>query len=316
MLGDTVLVAAQEIGNGRLICIGDTTGFSNAMLTARETYVGRVVDWLAGRGAARTSLPSELVGLALLVACVIGIGRHARDPWTVPVIAAVAMIGAVGVRTSTERLSTPRPLGVAASESRPKARPVAIIDDSHVSWYSHEGLRDEGLGALNINLMREGFQPVMVEDLDEDRLAASRVVFNVNPADRFDDADVDRMLGYMRAGGTIVLATGYEERAAAQPLLDRLGLHIGATPLGRSEAEVVGSEHRPRFVRAWPVLGGKSVATAWGHAVCAEKAVGDGHLVVVGDPHFFMSHNIETKAGAQKHNVEFLRFLLERVDRS
>ena len=118
----------------------------------------------------------------------------------------------------------------------------------------------------------------------------------------------------MEQGGTLILSTGWEERFGALSLLEMVGLEISHRPLGRASVPLATTGLQPEFWVSWPVTGGDETIVAMrGEPVIVRKQVGQGQIVVIGDPDFLLNKNIEVEEGAILPNVRFFSWLLERL---
>lgn len=327
-VGDVVLFAAENVGSGRVVVIGDTSAFVNGALPRTSAMVDRIFAWAGGRGPDSIGFLRELAAAAVFAGTAFGLALHAKRVRGLPLITAgVAFFGmflsdAVMTSAASSEMPDARPSTASAATmpSAPSSRPsvgtiehIAVIDDSRINRQSREGMREQSLGAVTLNLMRRRFFPVIMRRFDPALLEHAKIVFLIAPADAIGEADVESYADYLEKGGTVVLATGHEEREGAAGLLAKTGIRVTNEPLGRSQGEVVGHTSKPIFSKAWAVTGGTPLVTAWEKTIVARNPVGKGEIIVVGDADFFLDRNIETDEGAAMDNIEFMRFLLDRT---
>lgn len=301
-LGDLVLVAAENVGEGKLVVIGDTSGLVNSIQVQTWPFVVRLFHWLGSDGRAAIPAWRDVLGLLLLalVAALVLQGGRA----TLVTGAASLLVGGLASLHAVTSWVEPPPL-----DGR-----VAVVDLSHVGKHSIEGWRDRGVSGLYLNLMRAGYHTLGAKTLDADQLLASELFVSVAPTAAYDEVELDLLWEFMEGGGRVLLAVGFEDRAGSRSLLERAGLTIPHRPLGREPARVPGASVTPSFFEAWPVLGGdRTLVTVRDEPVVVTREVGQGRLVVIGDTDFLLNRNLEVEDGAILANVQFLSWLLAEV---
>ncbi len=302
VLGDRVLAAVQEVGAGRVAVLGDTSSLVNVIQSQTWPFAVRLFHWLGGAGHAAVPAWRDGLGLALLVlvgAMVVQGGRGAL------------LAGAVSALLSGV---ASQQLLVSWVEPPPLAGRVALVDLSHVGRHSIEGWRERGVSALYLNLMRSGFHTLGMKRFDAAQLAAADLLVTVAPTAGYDPGELDAMWAFMQDGGTILLATGYEEQVGSTELLERAGLTVAHRPLGREPALAIGAPATPTFFKSWPVLGAdEALVEVSGEPVVTRTRIGRGQLVVIGDGDFLLNRNVEVEDGAILHNVRFLSWLFAEI---
>jgi hypothetical protein len=303
-LGDVVLAAAEDVGKGRVVVVGDTSGFVNAILPHTWSFVERVFHWLGGNGRSAVALWRELLGLSLLLGAAAGaMILGARNRRLLAVIAGVMLLVGWGVRQAVASVCRPPPLH----------GDVAMLDLSHVGRHSLEGWRDNALTGLYLNLMREGFLAIGAREFDETQLCSGSLFVTVAPTKPYGGAELQSLRRFIEGGGSVLVAVGWDERSGAQALLDIGGLQLAHRPLGHGSGHTVETDLQPSFWKAWPVEGGEAMATLLDEPVVVRKAIGSGWLVVIGDAEFLMNENLEREEGAVTANVRFLGWLLQQT---
>ena len=308
-LGDAVLVAAETVGEGRVVVVGDTTGFCNGMLTQTWPYVSRVFEWLADPDG-RAALPwwRDVAGLLLLVLAAWGGGVVSREVW---MLVPLAMVG-FGAVVVADRIvvdgAVPPPL-VATGEGD-EHRPIAYVDNSGLGAYSMTGHLEDGISGVYLNLMREGYLVLGGMSRDAEQLREASLLVAVAPTRRFDDADVAELTAFMKRGGVVLLAAGYDRREAVLPLIEPLGIDLVHRPLGQSAGAVDGIEAEANPWSAWAIRGGEPVARIWEYPFCVRERVGEGGLILVADDGIFSDKKLENRGGPVMKNIVFLRHLI------
>ncbi|MCK6455585.1 MAG: hypothetical protein L6Q92_03525 [Phycisphaerae bacterium] len=303
-LGDLVLVAAENVGNGRVVVVGDTSGFVNAIQTQTWPFTQRVFYWLASRGSAALPMWRDLLGLALLLTLVVlSVLASARHRFTV-VLASGAMY-AFGwtSHAAIAKLAVPPPL-----QNR-----IALVDLSHVGLHSVEGWRDNGISGVYLNFMREGWFSLGLPEFDEAQIMKADVFLTIAPTRPYSAREIDVLRRFMQAGGTLIISAGYEQRAGAQSLLDLAEMRLEHRPLGRAATYVPNATVTPQLWNAWPIIGGEPLVTLRNEPVIAQRRVGLGRIVWVADSFFFMNRNLETEDGGIVPNIQFFGWLMKQV---
>lgn len=303
-LGDLVLVAAENVGEGRVVVVGDTSGFVNAIQAQTWPFTERVFYWLGGRGAAAVPAWRGVLGGLLLLGVVFVVvrmpGPHAMNV----AVAAVSLY--LGGWVSHRVVATLRP--PPALQGR-----VATVDLSHVGLHSIEGWRDNGISGVYLNLMREGWFTIGLARFDPAQIMASDLFVTIAPTTPYTASELRVLRQFIEQGGTLLVSVGWEQRAAAQSLLDLGELKLLHRPLGRASTNVPNATVTPQFWNAWPVLGGDPLVSLRGDPTIVQKKIGRGRLVVVGDSYFFHNRNLEGEEGGILPNIQFFGWLLKQI---
>jgi len=307
-LGDTVLVAAQRYGRGKVLVFGDTSSFVNGIVPGTYDFVGRVFRWIASPATCaiggKTTLALDLAILGLLVVSMfLLLWRDAPGRWTLGAVALVALAVPSGELAYW-----------AAVSGEPLRGQIAYIDESHLPIASEESGRDDGLMGLQLNLMRNGLLPFQLHDFDRKTLGGSRLLVLVAPARRFSQRDIETVRNYLVDGGTVILTVGFEEAYASRPLLKAFDIEIENLPLGWFKVDAPALGVDVMLWKAWPV----NDRTREAEVICAHdelptivvKRYGEGRLVVIGDSSFLLNKNLEGEKDYNEVNINFLKALL------
>jgi hypothetical protein len=307
-LGDIVLVAESRYGRGKVLVFGDTSSFQNSTLVLSAPFVDDVFDWL-GPGGWQGIYPHDCLILAIMVlgaaawvAAGTGMSRR-RAPL---LVAAGALVG-----MSLSLADTHHRIPVDRVDTR-----LAYIDRSHLARFDLDLWgEDNGFGGLAYNLIRNGYLPQALKTLDTRRLQQTGLLVLIAPAQPVSPMDIAAIDGWVQQGGRLLLTVGWEEKDACQALMDRFGLAIRNTPLGRGPP--ARNDTGARFVKAWPVTAtGDHVRTlirVWDFAVAVCKGHGKGSVLLVGDSAFLLNHNLEGLHHHVEANIHALRKLLDAV---
>jgi len=262
--GEIIIAAEQTYGKGKVAVFGDTGAFANGIITNCGGFCNRVFAWLAAEGGDRkkagangaanpfdpqavptaTGAAETTVAIVLLVIagiCLWLAGGHAG------LVAGALAVGLVVAAHPAGRTVTLGP-GVHGGIR------LAYVDTYHMPKISKEGWRDDGLMALHLNLMRNGFYTQNLKTFDLETLKGAELLVIVAPSVPFTGKDVKTVREFVEGGGKVILTSGIEDVPATHRLLDAFELRILDTPLGwfRLRVAAAGGKHA-MFWKAWPI---------------------------------------------------------------
>jgi hypothetical protein len=332
-LGDILLAAEQRFGKGRVVVFGDTSSFTNGILFGSHPYAAALFAALCQRvgfGAVRSWI--ALAGFVLLAG---GLWerRQARD------ILAVALPLSLSVSVCTAWSHRAADLLPDGRQRSPNL--LAYIDATHLERSSGESWRNNGLGGLELTLMRDGYLVLSLPEFTAERLERAGLLIAAAPGRPFSRSERAALRGFIEGGGIFICTVGWTEAAASREMLEELGFYVG----GRGAASGVGPEPAPfghfkapyynagdymsyvRFHAAWPVESSDPQARplAYGPrdpgrpgerdpAVILMRPIGRGKAVVIADSEFATNQNLEHEGGqpfeGMRENADFWRWLL------
>ncbi|OQY59143.1 MAG: hypothetical protein B6245_08350 [Desulfobacteraceae bacterium 4572_88] len=306
-LGDVVLVAESSYGRGKVLVFGDTSTFQNGVLMDSHHFIDDIFRWLSGSGS--RSYPLAQLTICLLLLMIAGYALHKRprpETFLICILAAYAGLLAGEIQKSSQ-ISEASEMVSPQAEYKP-----ACIDLSHKGRFSVFASGDESLWGVSMSLMRNKYIPLFMKDFSEQSLFQSDLCVIVAPTAEFSSEERAILKTFMRNGGNLVWAVGWEEMAASESFLSELGFSIDSVPLG--PAEIVIGQRTVKFVEAWPVMGGDNsrriIAKKLDYPVVVWQPLGKGGLLLVGDSEFFHSKNIESYKNYNFDNIAFFRYLL------
>ncbi|UCG53031.1 MAG: hypothetical protein JSW58_05610 [Candidatus Latescibacterota bacterium] len=323
LLGDIVLVADANVGDGKVMVFGDTSGYQNLALVQSLDSVTRSLDYLSSQGGTGSSPAAQVVAVLIIALLVVGTVWFWRNGFSAVGLVFGLAVGSAVVTTARPappRL-TPRFLDkspIFSFEPTPHVkRDVAIIDFSHGGHHTIRAWKDKSLGGLQLNLARNGYFPLIRDafpyrDLED----GASLLMVVAPSRQYSKKEIDAVEEFMLEGGTAVVSVGFEELEGSRDLLERFGFTVANAPLGRF---VVGEESDSLavlFHEGWPVaFDGRSdtevLLSKWDLPLVVKRSIGEGKIVVIGDSSFFHDVNLETLDQYFAGNVAFLRELTE-----
>jgi hypothetical protein len=333
-LGDQLLAAEQRMGRGRVMVFGDTSGFSNSILFGSHDFVARLFATLCGDnppGVSRAVLAA--VGWALLLFCL----RGSLRPGPLAAVSLVFAISLGGTTAWNHRRAAVLPDGRSSTPNR-----LAYIDTSHLDRASLESWREDGLGGLQMTLMRDGYLVLGLHEFTPERLQRAGLFFTAAPARRYTARETEAVREFIEGGGIFICTAGWPEASGSRELLADLGFYvggIGAATSGQPEPRPFGHFKAPyynggdymayvRFHAAWPVESTDPQARpiAYGPrdpkgppdqpdpTVILMRRLGRGKAVVVADTLFAANVNLEREGGqpfeGMRENADFWRWFL------
>ncbi len=334
-LGDVLLAAEQRWGRGRVVVFGDTSGFTNGILVGSHQYVAALLAALCQKiefGAGRM--------LVALVGCLVLAGwtwRQLRPGW----LAGLALFwGATlwGASAWTARQADLAPDGRASQPNN-----LAYIDSTHAERVSGESWRPNGLGGLQLTLMRNGYLVLNLPEFSWRRLRGAGLLVCAAPGRPFTARERETARRFVEQGGILIFTVGWPEVAASRQMLADLGFFVGS----RGAAEGLGPEPKPfghfkapyynggdymayvRFHAAWAVessdsraqplaYGPRDPLTGRDPTVILMRRLGRGKVVVAADSEFATNQNLENEGGQPfeglRENADFWRWLLSYLN--
>jgi len=304
--GDVVLAAVRYFGHGKVVLFGDTSPFQNSAMALSHAFADALVRWMTNR-AGSWRVPVQILLVFLCFALAIWLMRLHRVRFASMTALAVA-IGMLAGNYVTDP-------SIHAVTHGPQS---ALIDVGHGNVVRWEPLAARGIEGLTINLARSGLIPRMTRDPLTDLPAPENsVLISIAPTRPFSDLENDALLQWVNQGGRLLITTGWPHAVALHSFLSPLGLSVAPVPLGSSRPVISALETAPQLLSAWPLI----CTSEWIgigsidwhgelYTVIAERTIGNGSIVVIGDAAVFANENLEGKGFFFAENIEFLEFLL------
>jgi DNA-binding transcriptional LysR family regulator len=220
---------------------------------------------------------------------------------------------------------------------------LAYIDHTHAERVSGESWRPNGLGGLQLTLMRNGYLVMSLPEFTWRRLQGAGLLVCAAPGRPFTAREREAARRFVEQGGILIFTVGWPEAAASRRVLAELGFYVG----GRGAAEGRGPEPKPfghfkapyynggdymayvRFHAAWAVessdpnaqplaYGPRDPLTGRDPTVILMRRLGRGKVVVVADSEFATNQNLENEGGQPfeglRENADFWRWLLSYLN--
>src|SRR6185436_566714 len=223
---------------------------------------------------------------------------------------------------------------------------LAYIDQSHLERHSSESWRPNGVGGLQMTLMRDDYLVLGMHHFDPARLERAGLLVSVAPSRKFSADETRAVRTWIENGGIFICTVGYPESAPSRNMLAEFGFYIG----GPGAADGTGPEPKPfghfkapyfnggdymayvRFHAAWtvecfdaqaqPIAYGprdpRGPADARDPVVIMMRRLGRGKMVVVADSDFVTNQNLEREGGepfeGMRENADLWRWLLSYLN--
>jgi hypothetical protein len=306
--GDILVAGARYWGKGKIVVFGDTQAYQNSSMASSYKQLLALVAWMCDGPPVNVLIVTDVLALVMLLAVAILLLRHGH----VLILIGVSVAAVLGLF-----------LGTALTGGEITAPPlsgdqIAYIDLGYGNVVNTRGLADDGLSGLIVNLSRSGYLPVWEEAPFSSRLDDDvGLVISIAPTQAFSRADVSALVQFVEEGGTAILSTSWPYAKAVVPLLRPLGLEMMNIPLGQIQSQP--SEEIPvlQFIHAWPLVGTADwnplVSVELGgetFTVIAERALGKGKIVVIGDDKFLLTGHLEGDQFYNEETIDFLNNLL------
>jgi len=313
-LGDIILAASAYYGNGKVFVLGDTSSFQNTALPSSYQFLHRLFSWLTSNQQGTIYYVQITISLAFLIIALI-LYLCLRTPSFPFAIIPFLLLILLLLSTTIQSLLVPIPV---VSER------VVCLDVSHGERISLEMFTEDSLTGLTLNLNRNNYFPIFTRDfLKELVRQSSLVVFNA-PTTTFTSDEVEFLDEYMTDGGVIILATGYDDASASQPLLNLVDLSTDPTPLGPipyGEGNISMYQDEPRFVDSWPIIPGDIPMVSYYNFTWNDYTYhlvvfvqhGKGGLLLISDSQFLLDNNLESMYDYWPGNIIFIKQLLAEI---
>jgi len=303
-LGDIVLVAESAYGKGKILVFGDTSSLQNGAMARNFVFVDGVLRWLSNSPNSRGALLRVIFGIALLLlatAWVLNLFHKHKN--------AGFLMLAFGVFVASFLINSAF-AAAHKTQTAPRGN-VAYIDMAHLERF--EIYSDGGIWSLLYTLMRCDYLPFVHQRFSPRALESSKVLIKIAPAKPLSEAAMQRLDDYLRQGGVVIWAVGYEEKEGSEEFLRNYGLSIDNVPLG--PVSKTQNDRGLSFHKAWPITFSDSsqvevLCSGWNYPLIIRQRIGKGKLVLIGDSEFLLARNLEGASRPREENLRFIQTLL------
>ena len=229
-------------------------------------------------------------------------------------------------------------------ETKTADRPyrLAYIDASHLEAFSDKNWMFDAINGLALTLMRNGYLVATMPEVTQERLERADIVVSIAPARPFSEEERQRLHTFVQDGGILICTVGAEQAPASASLLHDFGLRIPV-----SQVSTLGQWQEPEpmghfrslflsvndsgngdykagvvFYTGWPVEAEGEDAEFLVHGkknvpLVVSRKLGQGRIIVIGDPGFALNKNLEYIGGqpfdGRYENAHFWRWLISHV---
>jgi len=287
-LGDIVLAAEEQVGAGRVMVVGDTTGITN---------LGRTFHW------------------EWWSRCLRGV-QHGRAPayWCAALLTAAAVSvlaglgGALAAATAIALAATPLARKRDA-DPLPGVDPVLVVEQATCPEGRAGGWEEDGYLSLLLTAYRAGHLPC-VGDTREFAPLLDRAMAMVVAAPRADPgaAWVERVLAWVESGGHLFVGASHEDARNIAGLLVRIDAGVSACVLGplRMRLDSSAVTLREPWALELRSTSWRPLLSAHGEVLAATRELGRGRVFLVGDSRFFRNESLESAERIDAENVRYL----------
>ena len=192
-LGDLVLAAEKNLGQGRVVVLGDATCLSNDGIPFSYTFVGPLLAALAQKDATPLAWWRQLAALAAAAAAV-ALLFHRFEPLRLTMAAIVLALAA----TACGELNDATAMVMPATGNQ---RPVIYVDGSHLEAMGKDPWREDGTGRFMRVLAESDYLPLLAPDLAAARLKGARMLVSIAPGRAPGEGEIAAVNDFVEDGG-------------------------------------------------------------------------------------------------------------------
>jgi hypothetical protein len=308
-LGDLVLAAQQNFGQGTVVTLNAAACLSNDGIPFSYRFTGPLLSALAAKASTPLAWWRQFVGIAAAAAAIVLLfPTTLRAPQSTLGVAAAALTLAATTWACVVISNVSGQLLPSGNKSSP--RPIIYVDGSHLEGMGKDPWGDNGIGRLMRILADNGYLPLIAPDVSPDRLKQAAMLISIAPGKPFNSYEIAAVKQFIIDGGFFLSMVGSPDAEPSRPLLEELNLHIEPMPLPPSERDRETTPNGPyrypndddgvEFYAAWPVTG-EPGAVVWPaddpdplrKPVLAGNKIGSGQAFLLGDSAFALKKNFE-----------------------
>lgn len=328
-IGDIILASGSYYGDGKILVFGDTSSYQNIALPLSIPFVKNVFKWLSSSRTESIENIQIIVSIILLFSAIFLYNRFKKQKTNFVLLSIVVCIALL--------LSSSVNSEILGEDKFKSDSNIIYIDSYHNERFYKEPFNDQSLSGTIINLMRNSYLPIIINNFEEGKIKNSKAIILNAPTKKLKDEEVEFIKEYIKKGGVVLLATGYDDKEASMPLLREFGLDILDIPLGSVpyvEEDPESHRTKPRFVDSWPIkIEGKNdfkteifysiniseneyilmTFTSYNNKIKSEYQDYSGGLLLIGDSQFLIDKNIESLEKYWPGNIQFLKNIIDEL---
>jgi len=316
-LGDVILAAGAFYGKGKVLVFGDTSSFQNLAIPYSYRLVHNVFIWLSSEDTKIVKYAKNVFSTLALITCLVIFLKWLNKEKEIIYLLTVILTFSVIIS------ATVNPLFI--EKEHIGGENIVYIDTSHLERISIESYTSDAPTGLMINLARNEYLPLMLDEFDKEKISKSKILVLIAPTTPISKDEVDFLKNYMSNGGLIILSAGYQDKTPVSLLLKEFGFDIENIPLGPVPyVEENPEEHQnePRFVDSWPITAKNTTSADAFYTIEIENEsynlimftkYGLGGLIVIGDSQFLLDKNLESLYDYWPGNILFLKNIIDEL---
>ncbi|HEX08283.1 MAG TPA: hypothetical protein ENG38_00555 [Thermoplasmatales archaeon] len=316
-LGDVILAAGAFYGKGKVLVFGDTSSFQNLAIPYSYRLVHNVFIWLSSEDTKIVKYAKNVFSTLALITCLVIFLKWLNKEKEIIYLLTVILTFSVIIS------ATVNPLFI--EKEHIGGENIVYIDTSHLERISIESYTSDAPTGLMINLARNEYLPLMLDEFDKEKISKSKILVLIAPTIPISKDEVDFLKNYMSNGGLIILSAGYQDKTPVSLLLKEFGFDIENIPLGPVPyVEENPEEHQnePRFVDSWPITAKNTTSADAFYTIEIENEsynlimftkYGLGGLIVIGDSQFLLDKNLESLYDYWPGNILFLKNIIDEL---
>jgi len=310
-LGDLVLAAQQNVGQGTVVVLGTAACLSNDGIPFSYPFTAPLLSALAANHSTPLAWWRQLLGAAAAGAAIVLLFRRFE-----PLRVAAASVALALTLIACNLLSNATS-GLLPSGTKTAAQPIIYVDGSHLEAVGKDPWGENGIGRLMRVLASNGYLPLVAPDISPERLNRAAMLVSIAPARAFSSGEIAAVNDFVEQGGFFLSMVGSPEAEPSRALLERFKLHIKPMPappwVHEPETTPLAmfwypSEEQPeaQFYAAWPVSGLPG-AEIWSKPVIVGTGIKSGQAFLIGDTAFALNKNFDSSSP----NAKFWRSQLK-----
>ena len=218
LLGDVPLIASRDVGEGTLICFGDSSMFQNIAYARSGRFVRHMFSYSSTASTNSFNLWTLSILSFGLVGCLFPL---CNSPY---------------LFTSLSLLIPPLFLGVGTtpvSETNPDIHSQEIVIlDSHTPSLNRDSFRATSCHGLPLTIARSGRFPKFGYSIDESVTEQPAAICILGIRNQLSHSDASALRTYLNHGGTVIITADPACQKNVSVLLDEYGIRVSDKPLG------------------------------------------------------------------------------------
>jgi len=203
-LGDVILAAGAFYGKGKVLVFGDTSSFQNLAIPYSYRLVHNVFIWLSSEDTKIVKYAKNVFSTLALITCLAIFLKWLNKEKEIIYLLTVILTFSVIIS------ATVNPLFI--EKEHIGGENIVYIDTSHLERISIESYTSDAPTGLMINLARNEYLPLMLDEFDKEKISKSKILVLIAPTTPISKDEVDFLKNYMSNGGLIILSAGYQDK--------------------------------------------------------------------------------------------------------